>query len=108
MFHLEDIGPHYATHAARVAREPRAPTAARSAALGYDDAFIRMWEYYFCYCEGGVVERAIGDVQMLLVKPGSRLTETEHRACLIWTQVTSSRSPPLQDSPSSPHLAREH
>ena len=41
-------------------------------ALGYDDAFIRMWEFYFCYCEGGFAERAIGDVQMLLVKPGNR------------------------------------
>ena len=22
-------------------------------ALGYDDQFIRLWRYYFCYCEGG-------------------------------------------------------
>jgi hypothetical protein len=36
------------------------------------DAFIRMWEFYFCYCEGGFEERVIGDVQMLLVKPGNR------------------------------------
>jgi len=41
-------------------------------ALGYDDAFIRMWEFYFCYCEGGFAERVVGDVQMLLVKPGNR------------------------------------
>ena len=33
---------------------------------------MRMWEYYFCYCEGGFMERVIGDVQMLLVKPGNR------------------------------------
>jgi cyclopropane-fatty-acyl-phospholipid synthase len=31
-----------------------------------------MWEFYFCYCEGGFAERVIGDVQMLLVKPGNR------------------------------------
>jgi cyclopropane-fatty-acyl-phospholipid synthase len=31
-----------------------------------------MWEFYFCYCEGGFTERVIGDVQMLLVKPGNR------------------------------------
>jgi hypothetical protein len=41
-------------------------------ALGYPDEFIRMWEFYFCYCEGGFAERAIGDVQMLLVKPLAR------------------------------------
>jgi cyclopropane-fatty-acyl-phospholipid synthase len=42
--------------------------------MGYDDTFIRMWEFYFCYCEGGFAERVIGDVQMLLVKPGNRRT----------------------------------
>ena len=31
-----------------------------------------MWEFYLCYCEGGFEERAIGDVQMLLAKPGNR------------------------------------
>jgi cyclopropane-fatty-acyl-phospholipid synthase len=31
-----------------------------------------MWEYYFCYCEGGFAERVLGDVQMLLVKPRNR------------------------------------
>ena len=40
--------------------------------LGYPAEFIRMWEFYFCYCEGGFAERVIGDVQMLLVKPLAR------------------------------------
>ena len=31
-----------------------------------------MWEYYFCYCEGGFLERRLGDVQMLLTKPRVR------------------------------------
>ena len=35
--------------------------------------FIRMWEFYLCYCEGGFLERQIGDVQMLLTKPRCRL-----------------------------------
>ena len=38
-------------------------------ALGYDDAFIRLWEFYFCYCEGGFLERTIGVVQVTAVKP---------------------------------------
>lgn len=37
--------------------------------LGLPDSFLRMWEFYFCYCEGGFTERAIGDVQLLLKKP---------------------------------------
>ena len=31
-----------------------------------------MWNYYLCYCEGGFLERSIGAVQLLLVKPGAR------------------------------------
>ncbi|GAA0311095.1 SAM-dependent methyltransferase [Psychrobacter aestuarii] len=38
-------------------------------ALGYDEAFIRLWEFYFCYCEGGFLERTIGVVQVTAVKP---------------------------------------
>ena len=40
--------------------------------LGVDDAFIRMWEYYFCFCEGGFSERVIHTGQFLLAKPGFR------------------------------------
>lgn len=39
--------------------------------LGYPDSFIRMWEYYLCYCEGAFLERAISDVHLLAEKPGS-------------------------------------
>ena len=41
----------------------------RIKALGYDEAFIRLWEFYFCYCEGGFLERTIGVVQVTAVKP---------------------------------------
>ena len=33
--------------------------------LGYTDSFVRLWEYYLCYCEGGFIERQLGTVQML-------------------------------------------
>ena len=36
---------------------------------GYDDVFVRMWDYYLCYCEGGFRERSIGTIQMLIAKP---------------------------------------
>jgi cyclopropane-fatty-acyl-phospholipid synthase len=68
---LEDIGPHYATTLAHWRANFRA-NLPRVRALGYDEEFIRMWEYYLCYCEGGFAERALGDVLMLLVKPGNR------------------------------------
>ena len=31
-----------------------------------------MWDFYLAYCEGGFRERSIGDVQMLLTRPGGR------------------------------------
>ena len=42
--------------------------------LGFDDTFIRMWDYYLSYCEGGFLERAIGTSQMVFAKPGRQLT----------------------------------
>ena len=41
-------------------------------ALGYPERFIRMWLFYLTYCEGGFIERSIGDVHMLLCKPEAR------------------------------------
>jgi len=72
VFHLEDIGPHYATTLRRWRENflARLPEVRR---LGYPDAFVRMWDYYLCYCEGGFLERQLGDVQMLLTKPRCRL-----------------------------------
>lgn len=36
--------------------------------LGYDDHFIRMWDYYLNYCAAGFSERYLGTVQMLFRK----------------------------------------
>jgi cyclopropane-fatty-acyl-phospholipid synthase len=38
-------------------------------ALGFDDVFVRMWEFYLAYCEGGFMERVIGTSQILMAKP---------------------------------------
>ena len=72
IFNLEDIGPHYA----RTLREWRRnffEHLPKVRALGYPDSFVRLWEFYLCYCEGGYAERQLGDVQLLLTKPGCRL-----------------------------------
>lgn len=41
-------------------------------AQGFDDVFIRMWDFYLCYCEGGFVERAISTAQYVFAKPDAR------------------------------------
>jgi len=71
LFHLEDIGPHYARTLALWRRNffDRIDEVRR---LGYPDSFVRLWEFYLCYCEGGFAERQLGDVQMLLTKPDCR------------------------------------
>ncbi len=71
LFNLEDIGPHYARTLAEW-RHNFFHNIDQVRALGYPEEFIRMWEFYLCYCEGGFEERALGDVHMLLVKPGNR------------------------------------
>lgn len=71
LVHLEDLTPHYAT-TLRAWRERMFAQLDRVRALGYSDEFIRMWEFYLCYCEGGFAERYIGDVQMLFAKPLAR------------------------------------
>ena len=65
---LEDLTAHYAI-TLREWRRRFFENIEKVRSLGFSDTFIRMWEYYLCYCEGGFAERYIGDVQMLFVKP---------------------------------------
>lgn len=36
--------------------------------LGFDDRFIRMWEYYLCYCEAAFLERSVSVGQFVWEK----------------------------------------
>jgi cyclopropane-fatty-acyl-phospholipid synthase len=70
---LQDIGQDYA----RTLREWRGRFLLQLHAvrqLGYSEEFIRMWEYYLAYCEGGFLERAITDIQVVFDKPACRLS----------------------------------
>jgi len=71
VIHLEDIGPHYATTLRRWHDRFFAKIDAVRA-LGYSEDFVRLWQFYLCYCEAAFLERAIGDVQMLIMRPGAR------------------------------------
>jgi cyclopropane-fatty-acyl-phospholipid synthase len=66
--HLEDIGPSYAL-TLKAWRERFLAALPLIRQQGYSEEFIRMWHFYFCYCEGGFLERSIGDVHLLLTKP---------------------------------------
>ncbi len=71
LIHLEDITPHYA-RTLHAWRQRFFASLDKVREMGYSDTFIRMWQYYLCYCEAGFAERYIGDVQMLFAKPLSR------------------------------------
>lgn len=68
---LQDIGQDYAT-TLRLWRENFFANLDQVKQLGYSDTFIRMWDFYLSYCEGGFGECALGDVHLLLAKPGYR------------------------------------
>ncbi len=72
--HLEDFGSSYARtlHAWRKRFMAKLPEVR---AQGFDERFIRMWEFYLAYCEGGFLERSIGVAQLLMAKPGNRDSE---------------------------------
>ena len=40
--------------------------------LGFDERFIRFWEYYLSYCEAGFRERSIGLSQLAFAASGNR------------------------------------
>jgi len=77
VIHLEDIGPHYA----QTLRQWHERFLARIddvRKLGYSDVFLRMWQYYLCYCESAFIERATGTVQMLIMRPGARRVHVQY------------------------------
>lgn len=71
IYDISDIGRHYAT-TLRKWRENVFAHLAEIKSLGYSNEFLRMWEFYLCYCEGGFLERVISDVHLKLVKPDNR------------------------------------
>jgi len=71
VFHLEDIGPHYATTLQHW-RENFHANYQALVDLGHSREFLRLWDFYFCYCEGGFRERTTGDMQILYVNSGDR------------------------------------
>lgn len=71
LFHLEDIGPHYAQtlkiwHERFLVASPKLPKA------NQDVWFKRLWRFYLSSCEALFAERLCGCAQLHLVKPMAR------------------------------------
>ncbi|MCL4149443.1 UNVERIFIED_CONTAM: hypothetical protein GTU68_022526 [Idotea baltica] len=65
---LENIGVHYA-RTLEIWRQRFFEKTDRVKELGFDSRFIRIWEYYLCYCEAGFRTRTIGTLQLVLTRP---------------------------------------
>jgi cyclopropane-fatty-acyl-phospholipid synthase len=65
----EDIGIHYALTLRRWRRAFMAE-ADSIKGLGFDEKFIRTWDYYFSYCEAGFAGRLLGNQQLVLRRSG--------------------------------------
>ena len=68
---LEDLSPHY-VRTLQSWRSAFHANLERVREMGFDERFIRMWDYYLSYCEGGFAERFTGVLQLLFSKPGCR------------------------------------
>ena len=64
-----DFGAVLRAHPGGLARALPRASAREVRALGFDDRFIRLWDFYLAYCEGGFRERSIGVAHLLFAKP---------------------------------------
>ena len=64
-----DIGQHYVRTLA-MWRENLLAAREEVIGLGFDESFLRKWEYYFCYCEAGFRNRLIRNYQLVLNRLG--------------------------------------
>ena len=67
--HQEDFGLSYA-YTLRAWRRRFMTRLTEVRAQGFDERFIRLWEFYLAYCEGGFLERSIGVSHLLMARPG--------------------------------------
>jgi cyclopropane-fatty-acyl-phospholipid synthase len=68
---VESLGAHYVT-TLRIWRERFLERRDEARALGHDEKFLRLWDYYLAYCEAGFAEGYVDDVQIRLARPGWR------------------------------------
>ncbi|XP_017633379.1 uncharacterized protein LOC108475911 isoform X1 [Gossypium arboreum] len=68
--HVENIGLHY-YQTLRYWRKNFLEKQSKIHALGFNDKFIRTWEYYFDYCAAGFKSNTLGNYQVVFSRPGN-------------------------------------
>jgi len=72
LLHLADLAPHYA-RTVQLWRERFFDRIEEVRLQGFPETFIRLWEFYLCYCEAAFLERLVGTFQMQLAGPECRV-----------------------------------
>ena len=99
LVHVEDFAEHYARTLADW-RDRYLQQLPEVRQLGYPDRFLRLWNYYLCYCEAGFAERYLSVVHLQFDKPSClrdplRLTR---QAAAPANMLASVSSPPAERS----------
>ncbi|XP_020581327.1 uncharacterized protein LOC110025272 [Phalaenopsis equestris] len=68
--HVENLGIHY-YQTLICWRNNFMANRRKIMALGFDDKFMRTWDYYFIYCAAGFKSRTLGNYQIVFSRPGN-------------------------------------
>ncbi|KAL4643622.1 hypothetical protein ACB092_02G105800 [Castanea dentata] len=68
--HAENIGIHYC-QTLKCWRKNFMDNQSKILALGFDEKFIRTWQYYFDYCVSGFTSRTLGNYQVVFSRPSN-------------------------------------
>lgn len=105
--HAEDFASHYAE---TLRRWRRAFTDQQDAVRqqGYSEEFLRLWNYYLCYCEAVFEERHVGVVQIQFDKPHCRRDpiQLSFQAASVPRRSPPNHHPAIPSHSSSPTLQR--
>ncbi|XP_021849209.1 uncharacterized protein [Spinacia oleracea] len=77
--HIENIGPHYC-QTLRYWRKSFLENQSKLLSLGFDEKFIRTWEYYFDYCAAGFKMRLLGNFQVVFSRKGNLAVFRDYHA----------------------------
>jgi len=87
--HIDNIGLHYAETLAEWRRRFNAnETVVRK--MGFDDVFMRVWNYYMTYCEAGFRSQTEHCLILVFSRPGNRslVTLSESRSVTQMKSLT--------------------
>jgi cyclopropane-fatty-acyl-phospholipid synthase len=73
---IENFGPHYA-RTLKLWHDNFMANSDRIQSLGYSKEFIRLWQYYLCYCEAGFREKYLGTLHLHMSRPDYQVPDIQ-------------------------------